>query len=103
MNSDLAGVVAANEGQKAVAETDASHDNVMSDVLMVLRATDPARHKDAATLLKDDMATVVQTVRDTPAANVSPRVTAAATALLPTAEQFAAKAKATAVDLKRST
>jgi methyl-accepting chemotaxis protein len=96
MNSDLAGVVAANQGQKAVAETDASHDNVMSDVLMALRARDATQEKDAAGLLKEDMATVVQTVRDTAAANVSPKVTAAAKALVPTAEQFVAKAKATA-------
>src|SRR5690349_13854252 len=59
MSSDLQAVVRANDGQKAMAEVDASHDNVMSDTLMVLRAADPSQTKDAQALLKDDTATLV--------------------------------------------
>jgi methyl-accepting chemotaxis protein len=96
MSGDLQGVVRANEAQKAVAEVDASHDNVMSDVLMVLRATDAAQAKDARSLLKEDTATNVDMVKETAAANVSPEVTAAARRLVAPAEQFASLARTTA-------
>jgi methyl-accepting chemotaxis protein len=96
MSSDLQAVVRANDGQKAMAEVDASHDNVMSDTLMVLRATDAAQAKDARSLLKDDTATLVDKVRETAAADVSEDVTAAANKLLPDAEAFVALARTTA-------
>ena len=96
MNGDLAGVETANEGQKAVAEVDASHDNVMSDTLMVLRATDAAQHRDAASLLREDTGVLVTEVQNAIRADVSPKVTAAARSLLPEAQQFVEQAKATA-------
>jgi methyl-accepting chemotaxis protein len=96
MSGDLSDVVKANEGQKAVAEIDASHDNVMSDVLMTLRATDAAQLHNAQSLLKEDTTGNVDMVKEAIAANVSPEVTTAGTKLLPEAEQFVAAANATA-------
>jgi methyl-accepting chemotaxis protein len=101
MNADLQDVVRANDGQKAMAEVDASHDNVMSDTLMVLRAVDAAQTKDAQALLKDDTATLVEQVQATVAADVSPDVTAAAQRLLPDARAFVALAKSTATTAGR--
>jgi methyl-accepting chemotaxis protein len=95
MNGDLTKVVAANTGQKAVSEVDASHDNIMSDTLMALRAVDAAQSNDAQSALKDDSAAIVAKVQEAAAANVNPQVTTAARALLPEAQNYAAVAKAT--------
>jgi methyl-accepting chemotaxis protein len=96
MNGDLSGVVAANGGQKAVAEIDASHDNVMSDVLLALRAPDATQRQDALTALKDDGSTLVTKVREAAAANVSATVTTAAEKVLPAAQAFVAEGNAVA-------
>ncbi|HZP28520.1 MAG TPA: methyl-accepting chemotaxis protein [Acidimicrobiia bacterium] len=96
MNDELERVVSANDGQKAMAEVDASHDNVMSDTLMVLRADTSEQTRDAQALLKDDSTTIVEQVREAIDANVSPAITAAARALLPETQKFVAQAKATA-------
>jgi methyl-accepting chemotaxis protein len=102
MNGDLAAVVKANDGQKAVAEIDASHDNIMSDTLMALRAIDAGQLRDATSLLREDTGTIISEVRNASAAGVSPEVTAAARALLPKAQQFVEQAKATAATAGRS-
>ncbi len=72
MSSGLRGVEAANSGQAAMAEVDASHDNVQSDVLMAQRYAGTPQHDPAIAALHDDQATLVAKVAEVKAANVSP-------------------------------
>jgi hypothetical protein len=62
VHSDLQHVVAANAAQAQQAEVDASHDNVIAEVLMVLRANGDDELKDARSALDDDMQTIVEKV-----------------------------------------
>jgi methyl-accepting chemotaxis protein len=80
MNRRLDAVKAANAGQKAMAEVDASHDNVMSDVLFLLRATGTDRAV-ALAMLHDDAATLATKVAETREADVSTRINADAESL----------------------
>jgi methyl-accepting chemotaxis protein len=80
MTRRLDGVKSANAGQKAMAEVDASHDNMMSDVLLVLRTSGKDR-ADALGTLHDDTATLAAKVGETRDANVSARINGDAEAL----------------------
>ncbi len=90
VHGDLQRVVAANAAQREQAEVDASHDNVMSDVLLVLRAADDGELSDARAALGDDAKTLVEKVQGVRRANLSPSINAAADALLPEARDFVA-------------
>src|SRR5690349_1435733 len=85
------GLVAAITAQGEQAEVDAAHDNVMSEVLMVLRAVDDEEYKDARSMLSDDESTVVEKVQGVRKANLDPKVNAAADKLLPEARDFVTK------------
>jgi len=96
VHSDLTHVVTANNAQGEQAEVDAAHDNVMSEVLMVLRAVDEGEYKDARSMLSEDESTVVEKVQGVRKANLDPKVNAAADKLLPEARDFVTQTEALA-------
>ncbi|HEX4778440.1 MAG TPA: methyl-accepting chemotaxis protein [Acidimicrobiia bacterium] len=96
VHGDLQHVVAANAAQAEQAEVDASHDNVIAEVLMVLRANGDDELKDARSALDDDMQTIVEKVQGVRKANLNPSIDAAADALLPEARDYVTRTKALA-------
>src|SRR5882724_8597736 len=81
MDAKLNVVDRANAGQKAVAEVDASHDNVYTDVLLVLQTTDSADRSDALATLKDDAGVLTTKTQEAADANVSSAISSEAQAL----------------------
>src|SRR5262245_7692426 len=82
LRSDVHAIDRANAGQKAVAEVDAAHDNVHTDVLQVINETligdDPAAKADAQKTLADDSQSLADVMKEAVGANVSPAITAEA-------------------------